>query len=577
MMMHTVTIGEQTFCPWYNDTFDIPPQIEAEKAYREAFLDGARQAAVWDFPDVDAIERAWEERRAVRQQAEVFVEATREVWYRPDHAITAARARGRVQALELARRDWWDLTDLGCDDDEEIRQKFMRPWADAVAIWASGPHNIFKPPPTPASVMTGEQWRLVVARQRGRELLFSSLDEAQAHLRAKHGPWCENWAYYDDAKQVLGYAYRWRRRLDDEVRLIARYAQQWAVFLDEKVTAPHAIVRRLAAVPREQLQWLWPGRIPLGKLTLLLGDPGLGKSFVTLDLAARVSRGSPWPDLPLLSQPVGGVILMNAEDDLADTVAPRLDRMGADDIRITAIEGVGVSDGRRHFSLKDDLPRLEEVLRANPATRLVIIDPLDAYCGHIDSHKSVEVRGALAPLAQVASQYRVAILGIQHLSKSGGTKAVYRAMGSLAFAAAARSAWMIVKDQSDPQRRLMLPVKLNVARDADGLAYRIVDGRVAWDSTPVKMHADDALAAEAAANEPGRGAERREAVVWLRARLTGSPAPASELIEAAEADGIAERTLRRAFKTLGGQSRKDGTGHWYWYLPGQDGQQDGHM
>lgn len=319
---------------------------------------------------------------------------------------------------------------------------------------------------------------------------------------------------------------------------------------------------------REQLDWLWPGRVPLGKLTLLAGDPGLGKSFVTLDMAARVSQGRPWPDVPLLPQAAGDVVLLNAEDDLADTIAPRLDKAGADDTRIVAIEGVAEPTGRRHFSLKADLPRLEEVLQANPETRLVVIDPIDAYCDRVDSHKSAEVRGLLAPLAELAGRHRVAIVAVAHLSKTGGTKAIYRAMGSLAFTAAARSVWMIVKDQGDPRRRLFLPAKLNVGGEPDGLAYTIEDGRVAWEPTPVRMHADDAFAAEAAASEPGRGSERREAIAWLREQLASGPMPAAELIELGQQHGFNERTLQRAFKLLGGVRKREGFhGRWTWELP----------
>lgn len=101
-------------------------------------------------------------------------------------------------------------------------------------------------------------------------------------------------------------------------------------FTKHKPDNPWTIERRLDGVKRETLKWLWPGRIPLGKLTLLAGDPGLGKSLVTLDIASRVSNGWSWPDNPLVSQPAGDVILLNAEDDLADTIAPRLDRAGAD-------------------------------------------------------------------------------------------------------------------------------------------------------------------------------------------------------------------------------------------------------
>jgi RecA-family ATPase len=210
------------------------------------------------------------------------------------------------------------------------------------------------------------------------------------------------------------------------------------VVVNEPATSSPIIVP-LDSVVREQLDWLWPGRIPLGKLTLLAGDPGLGKSFVTLDMAARVSRGSEWPDLPLIEQPSGGVVLLNAEDDLADTIAPRLDQAGADDSQIVAFEGVRTGRKKRLIALDTDIPRLEEVLINRPNVRLVVIDPLSAYCGGIDSHKNSEVRGLLAQLAVLAHRHRVAVVAVTHLNKSRDKKAVYRAMGSLAFAAAARA------------------------------------------------------------------------------------------------------------------------------------------
>lgn len=558
----------------------MPPQPEVERAFRDAFLAAAREAAAWDFPDVDAIEHAWQERREARRRAEMTVTSAQlfgdpsfdgfeppgtHVVYRPGHEVEAARTRGRVHAFERAKQDWWDLANLGFDDDDEIRQVFMGPWLDAVAAWASGRLETGMPPPRPLDAFSPPQWRLLLSKQQGRERSLDSVEHAEVYLRERDGPPTEVWDCRDGGGQILGRVFRWRRPAGDMVRLAVRQGQRWAVYEDAPVT-PHAIARRLVAVTREQLDWLWPGRVPLGKLTLLAGDPGLGKSFVTLDMAARVSRGQPWPDVPLLPQAAGDVVLLNAEDDLADTIAPRLDRAGADDTRIVAIEGVAGPTGRRHFSLKTDLLRLEEVLQSNPHTRLVVIDPIDAYCDHVDSHKSTEVRGLLAPLAELAGRHRVAIVAVTHLSKTGGTKAIYRAMGSLAFAAAARSVWMIVK--GDARRRLLLPAKLNVGDEPDGLAYAIEEGRVAWEPSPVRMHADDAFAAEAAANEPGRGAERREAIAWLREQLAGGPRPASDVIELGGQLGFNERTLQRAFKLLGGVRKREGfCGRWTWELP----------
>ena len=206
-----------------------------------------------------------------------------------------------------------------------------------------------------------------------------------------------------------------------------------------------------------------------------------------------------------------------------------------------------------------------------------MIDPISAYTGAVDSHKNTEVRGLLAPLADLASVHRIAIVAVTHLSKSGGTKAVYRAMGSLAFAAASRAVWAIVKDQDDPQRRLFLPAKLNLAQDPDGLAYRIVNGRVQWDVEPVRMHADDAFAEEMRKSNggSGRGTERREAVAWLRAELANGRKPTTELLEYAKECGFSERTLRRAFTEIGGKSIKASfNGPWLWELGDENCHED---
>jgi len=513
-MVDTMALPPDTV-RFYNDGPDWPTSpllMDAERAYRSAFVAGAREVADWDMPDEDAIETTWEERRAAYRSAEVF--DSEQILFRVGHEVAASRTRGRCHALEFAKQHWWNLGDAGTPD--AVIVAILHRWIEQVEVWGDSPIDpqFISTPPRPEELLTDKQNRMCKAIP----------------------PW----------KQT-------------------------------ESVGPHSLTRRLIEVEREQLDWLWPGRIPLGKLTLLAGDPGLGKSFVTLDLAARVSRGAPWPDLPLLKQTPADVLLFNAEDDLADTIAPRLDKAEADSNNIVAFEGVSVGGKRRHFSLEVDLPRLIEVLAENPNTRLIVIDPISAYTGKVDSHKNTEVRGLLAPLADLASAHRIAIVAVTHLSKSGGGKAVYRAMGSLAFAAASRAVWAIVKDSDDPQRRMFLPAKLNLAQDPDGLAYRIIDGRVQWDVDPVRMHADDAFAEEMRAANGGkrRGSEGREAAEWLRKELASGPKPASEVIELGEQYAFSKRTLQRALKTIDGERTKNGfDGPWMWSLLCEDASED---
>src|SRR5208283_2021212 len=164
--------------------------------------------------------------------------------------------------------------------------------------------------------------------------------------------------------------------------------------------------------------WLWNQRIPLGKLTIFAGDPGKGKSLVTVDVAAHLSKGENFPDGSRCS--VGDTIFLSAEDDAADTVRPRLDAAGADVSRIHRVKAVKVTladggTGDSIFSLERDLEKLDEAIGRIPSTQLIVIDPVSAYMGKVDTHRDAEIRRVLAPLADVASRRSVGVVGIMHL------------------------------------------------------------------------------------------------------------------------------------------------------------------
>ena len=344
---------------------------------------------------------------------------------------------------------------------------------------------------------------------------------------------------------------------------------------DRLITMP--VLVRLADVQPEPVRWLWPGRFALGKLALIAGDPGLGKSFISLDMAARVSRGTAWPDERGTPNPVGGVVLLSAEDDLADTIRPRLDAAGADVDRIIAVQAVRRFDPEDDappdvpFCLKTDLPALENAIRQVTNCRLVVIDPISAYLGGVDDHKNAGLRAVLAPLAQLAASHRVTVVAVTHLRKSEGP-AMYRAMGSLAYTAAARAVWAVTKDKDDQRRRLMLPVKNNLAADVQGLAYSIEsDGPnggpvVAWEPEPVSISADDALTTD----RPDQD-DQDETVNFLREMLAGGEQPAADVFKQSRENGFSDKATRKAFKALGGKRSRVGFGKggtWYWSLTG---------
>jgi archaellum biogenesis ATPase FlaH len=331
-----------------------------------------------------------------------------------------------------------------------------------------------------------------------------------------------------------------------------------------------ATLRKFSTIEPEMLRWLWPGRIPIGKLTLFAGDPGLGKSLLTLDAAARLSRGTAWPDGAPCE--LGDTIILSAEDDGADTIRPRLDAAGADvsrvhlleSVRVVTADGQGVESG---FSLERDIPALEDALNQTGA-RLVSIDPISAYLGGTDSHANAEVRGVLSPLAALAAKHGAAVIAVTHLRKSAGA-AIYRAMGSLAFAAAARAVWGIIADPDDKARRLFVPVKMNLAPDGSGLAYRIEApsgiARVVWESGPVVV---DVNAAMGGFETPEDHTARRAAEEWLRECLSGGPTAAAEVMRAATLAGFKRATLYRAADSVGVSKRKVGGrgAGWLWEL-----------
>jgi len=348
---------------------------------------------------------------------------------------------------------------------------------------------------------------------------------------------------------------------------------------DRETVVGRPVLVNLADVEPEPIRWLWSNRIPLGKLSLIVGDPDQGKSLTTLDFTARVTRGRLWPD-NAESTGRGGVVLLSAEDDPADTIRPRLDAANADPARVALLQAVEWYDTEtkrpttRPFNLTRDLPALREAVEGLPDCRMVVIDPVSAYMGRTDSHRDADVRGVLAPLAELAARHRVAVLGVMHLNKKDGP-ARYRVSGSLGFVAASRAVWAVGRDRQEPGRRLFLPVKCNLAPDLSGLAFHVVQSGgqpiVAWAPEPVAADVDDVL------NQSEESGERADAAQWLRQTLADGPVRSDEIPRLARQAGFAMRTLNRAKKAANVESYRDGfQGKCYWRIrPPRTTQQGG--
>jgi putative DNA primase/helicase len=337
------------------------------------------------------------------------------------------------------------------------------------------------------------------------------------------------------------------------------------------------VLRRVSDVTPKPVKWLWPGRIARGKVSMLAGHPGLGKSQLCASLAAVVTTGGLWPvDRTRCEQ--GSVLIFSAEDDVEDTIRPRLEAAGADLSRVHVLETVTykAADGsviRRGFSLVDDLPRLAATLQRLGDVSLVVIDPVTAYMGDTDSHKNAEVRAVLSQVSEVAAKHGAAVVAVSHLRKSAAGEAMQQITGSLAFVAAARAAYIVAKDPADPARRLLLPAKNNLGDDQTGYAFGIETqtlpggiptSRVAWEAQRVTVTADEALA-------PIDLREDRSAVEdateFLRGILADAPLSAKQVYREAGDAGHSQASIRRAQKLAGVESYKDGMGGgWLWRL-----------
>ena len=338
------------------------------------------------------------------------------------------------------------------------------------------------------------------------------------------------------------------------------------------------VTRRLSDIEAKPVSWLWRGRIARGKVSIIAGNPGLGKSQVTASIAAIVTTGGRWPVDRSQCTP-GDVVFLSAEDDPADTLRPRLEAAGANLHRVHVMDAVILGytgEGQqqnRAFSLQRDVEALSVKLAELGDVAAVVIDPITAYLG--DSHRNAEVRALLAPLSELAAQHGTAIIGVSHLNKSAGTEALMRVTGSLAFVAAARAAYLVAQDPENPARRLFLPMKNNIGPDSVGLAFRIEGATVqsgagplqtslvVWDSEPVTTTADEVMRTQI----PEHGSALREAEEWLRETLS-EPTPAAEIPRMAADAGISRKTLRRASESLRIVKGKTGMkAGWVWSLP----------
>jgi putative DNA primase/helicase len=343
------------------------------------------------------------------------------------------------------------------------------------------------------------------------------------------------------------------------------------------------LISAAAIIPRP-IHWLWNGWLAQGKLHILAGSPGTGKTTIALAMAATISVGGRWPDGSIAAK--GDVLIWSGEDDPTDALVPRLLASGADPSRVHFIGTVCNGDRVRPFDPATDMAELAAAMARLPNLRLLVIDPIvSAVSG--DSHKNAEVRRGLQPLVDLAQQVGVAVLGISHFTKgTAGREPTERVTGSLAFGALARLVMCTVKPAEDGAKRRLVRAKSNISPDGDGFEYDLVQKplqeypgvigqAVCWGKV-LEGSARALLAEVEAVPDDGDASALAKAETFLRNLLADAPMLAEEVKAAAREAGSRWATIRRAKEALGIVAvKRSMEGGWWWALP-PDPPEDAH-
>jgi hypothetical protein len=322
----------------------------------------------------------------------------------------------------------------------------------------------------------------------------------------------------------------------------------------------------LCDVERQTVEWVWANRIPVGMLTLVVGDPGSGKSNFTMALAAALTRGDRLPGDDRDHDQPRRVVLFNAEDPAEHTLAPRADLCGADDHLVSVVRGVlpGAHTSALHIR---DLMLLHHDLILRPDTRVLIVDPVASLLGRIDAYRDNEVRTVLQPLLELARVHNLAVVAVMHLRKGEAERIIYRAAGSIAFTALARSVLLVAQDPRSG-RRAIAHIKSNVGPIADPIEFDVGEAGFTWLGVSPELSAECLLAPA-----PRAPSKRTSAASWLREFLADGPRLAVDVFTEGHANGHTERTLRRAADELGVEKIQErqpgvkGVGPSWWRVP----------
>jgi hypothetical protein len=355
-----------------------------------------------------------------------------------------------------------------------------------------------------------------------------------------------------------------------EIRTLKREIEAIEALTLPQLCAPFTI--RLIEVEPQAVAWLWPNFIPFGKASMISGDPNVGKTWLALDIAARLSRGLPWPDSSPAPQPAN-TLYLTFEDNPHDTLRPRIDSLAGDPSKIHILNP-GYSDFIS-FADQDGIMKFEQEITKIGNVRLVVLDPVLDFSGGINPNAAEQVRAFLTPLIHIAEKLNLALLLIAHLNKAQSQSAIYRTGGATsAWLGKCRAAFMVFRDTEDRKKRYISAIKSNLAQeDPSQLSFIPDSGRLIFEKVVEEVDIEGHL-------NPQWGGEKQDssfAQTWLKEALKPGPVDSREIRKLASENAISRATLYRAMRKLAVVTKMEGFGKFRsstWALPEEKDQED---